>query len=517
MSSSAIVSPQPSAPATPRWSAAQTVAFAIALVGATLMAAIASGSIYPVPHPFIGAHLYDMYAHALFVEGHWNLPMCDLKLEGHFTADGNGYLYCGLTPLLTQLFFLPFVELPTPWISAFSMWFWAVLGNAAYHRAFWLALAQGAGGAGRINGWASALLACAVWFAAPGMVMSATGAVFDEPVIATYALTAGVLLLITMVCFGRIALSRAIVPMAVLAGLTVHALPHLAVGLYLAISLMAAWLVLRRGQRQWRGAILAMTILGLFGAGLLGSNAVRFGNPMTMHGGFAHEKVQYASIFWGTESREAPRAIAFTRFGQFNASRIVPNAMIYVATPPSNMGFDNVIETLDALHTSMLKPGDAITYAQPRIGLLFLWPGWVLLMMVGLFQRQTWQMPAAAGMAGVTVASMFMFGYMTITLRYHVDLWPLIALPAIFGLAAVARQSSTDERRNRSWRSVLLLLATLGMFVTINKTAHTRAVFLDAEGQLTREFCMNLAERKGFAPARRAEICDPVSNLKGRT
>lgn len=46
--------------------------------------------------------------------------------------------------------------------------------------------------------------------------------------------------------------------------------------------------------------------------------------------------------------------------------------MIYVATPPSNMGFDNVIETLDALHTSMLKPGDAITYAQPRVGLLFL-------------------------------------------------------------------------------------------------------------------------------------------------
>lgn len=517
MSATAIASPPPSLPVAPRWTAAQTVALAVALAGAALMAGIASGAIYPVPHPFIGAHLYDMYAQALFVEGHWNLPMRDLKLEGHFTADGNGYLYYGLTPLLTRLFFLPFIDMPTPWISAFSMWFWAVLGNAAYHRAFWLALANGSGGAERINGWASALLACAVWSAAPGLVMSATGAVFDEPVIAAYALTAGFVLLIAMVSFGRIDLSRAIVPMAVLAGLTVHARPHLAVGLYIAVSLMAATLVLRRDDRRWKAAIAAMALLGGFGGGLLASNYVRFGNPLTMHGGFAHEKVQYASIFWGTESREAPRAIAFSKFGQFNASRILPNAMVYIATPPSNMGYDNAIAALEAFHQSLLRPGDAITYAQPRVGLLFLWPGWMLLMLTGLCQRDTWRMPAAAGMAGVIVSSLFMLGYMTITLRYHVDLWPVIALPAVFGLAAIARRSVADPRQARGWRTVLLVLATLGLFVTINKTAHTRAVFLDAEGLLSREFCIKLADRKGFGPVRQAEICDPVSNRKGTT
>lgn len=517
MSSSAVASQQPGAPAAPRWSAAQTVAFAIALAGATLMAAIASGSIYPVPHAYIGAHLYDVYAHALFVEGHWNLPMRDLKLEGHFTPDGNGYAYYGLTPLLTRLFFLPFVELPTHWISAFSIWFWAVLGNAAYHRAFWLALVHGAGGAGRVNGWASALLGCAVWFAAPGFVMSAGGSVFDEPVIAAYALVAGVVLLIAMVCFGRIELSRAIVPMAVLAGLTVHARPHLAVGLYLAISLMAAWLVLRRGKRQWRGAIIAMAIIGTFGAGLLASNTIRFGNPLTMHGGFAHEKVQYSAIFWGTESREGPRAAAFTKFGQFNASRIVPNAMLYLATPPSGMGFDKAVRSIEALHGTMLKRGDATTNAQPRVGVLLLWPGWVLLMMVGLFQRQTWQMPAVAGLAGVSAASLFMLGYMTIALRYHVDLWPLIALPALFGLAAVSRRSVADEREARSWRSMLLVLAVMGMFVTLNNTARLRAVHIDSDGVWSREYCVKLAQKKNFEPGRIKEICDPVSNLKGAT
>jgi hypothetical protein len=516
VNTAAIASPQPGGAAAPRWNAAQTVALAIALAGATLMAAIASGAIYPIPHPFIGAHLYDIYAQALFVEGHWNLPMRDLKLEGHFTPDGNGYLYYGLTPLLTRLLFLPFVDLPTPWISSFSMWFWAVLGNAAYHRAFWLALSHGAGGANRINGWASALLACAIWFAAPGLVMSATGAVFDEPVIAAYALTAGVVLLIAMVSFGRIDLSRAIVPMAVLAGLTVHARPHLAVGLYIAVSLMAAWLVLRE-RKRWKSAFVAMALLGTFGSALLASNYVRFGNPMTMHGGFAHEKVQYASIFWGTESREAPRAVAFTKYGQFNASRILPNAMVYVATPPSNMGYDNAVASLEAFHQSLLRKGDAITYAQPRVGTLFLWPGWMLLMIVGLSQRDSWRMPAAAGMAGVIVSSLFMLGYMTITLRYHVDLWSVIALPALFGLAAVARRSVADPREARNWRSVLLVLATVGLFVTLNKTAHTRSVFLDAEGLLSREFCMKLAAGKQFSPARQAEICDPVSNLKGST
>ena len=47
----------------------------------------------------------------------------------HFAPDGTGYLYYGLGPVLARLPFLPFVDMPTTWISVLSIWFWAVVGN----------------------------------------------------------------------------------------------------------------------------------------------------------------------------------------------------------------------------------------------------------------------------------------------------------------------------------------------------------------------------------------------------
>jgi hypothetical protein len=439
--------------------------------------------------------------------------MRDLKLEGHFTPDGTGYLYYGLLPLITRLPFLPFVDMPTMWISTFSIWLWAVAGNAAYHRAFWLALAHGAGGADKIGGWASALLACAVWFAGPGLIMSATGAVFDEPIVAAYATAGGFVLVLVMAVFGKLPLERAIVLMALCAGLTVHARPHIAVGLYLAVCLIALMLVLRCGLARWKSATAAMAILGAFGLALIAVNAVRFGNPATVHGGFSDEDVQYSSIFWGLESKDSPRAKAFTQVGQFSATRIVPNALIYFGSPPSDLGFNKSVHALEKLHVRMLADGDSTTIADPKVGTIFLWPVWTVLMLVGLFQRSTWTMPAAAGLAGVTVSAVMLLCYMTITLRYHVDMWPLLALPAVFGLAAVARKATGDPVATRSWRNVLLVLATLGMFVTLQKTVHSRAMNTDKQDLWSREYCLELAAKKGFALVRAEQICATSSNL----
>jgi hypothetical protein len=499
----------------PRWTAGQSVAIAIALAGAMLMAAIASGYLYPVPHHFVGDHIYDLYAQALFVEHRWDLPMRDLKYEGHFSADGTGYLYYGLLPLLTRLLLMPFVEFPTTWVSAFSMWFWAVLGTLAWHRAFWLALAHGAGGSERIGGWASALLASAVWFAGPGLLLSATAAVYDEPIAAAFATSGGFMLVIAHVAFGKLTLERAMVPLAVLAGLTVHARPHIAVGLYLAVCLIALVLVLRGGWPRWRRATAAMAILGAFGLALIAVNALRFGNPATVHGGFSEEKVQYSSIFWEIEGKDSPRAIAFTQVGQFSVSRIVPNALVYFGSPPSGLGYDGAIGALEAAHRNMLADNDLVSIADPKVGTIFLWPVWTLLMLVGLFQRSTWRMPGAAGMAAVAVSTLLVLSYMSITLRYHVDMWSLLAFPALFGLAAVAQKSMADGRALRSWRTVLIVLATLGMFVTLQKTVHLRAMNSDMEGAWSRETCLKLTARKGFTPERAEQICAKSSGMGG--
>ena len=124
--------------------------------------------------------------------------------------------------------------------------------------------------------------------------MSATGAVFDEPIVAAYATAGGFVLVLVMAVFGKLPLERAIVLMALCAGLTVHARPHIAVGLYLAVCLIALMLVLRGGLARWKSATAAMAILGAFGLALIAVNAVRFGNTATVNGGFSDEDVQYS-------------------------------------------------------------------------------------------------------------------------------------------------------------------------------------------------------------------------------
>lgn len=482
-------------------------AILVALVGAVFMGAIALNLLFPVAHTFIGSNLYDLYLQAL-LDGRFDLPMRELKFEGHFTPDGKGYVYYGLAPMIAHLPFLPFVDLPTTWISAVSIWIWSVMGNVAYHRAFWLALARGSGGAENIRRGYSILLAIAVWFAAPGLVLVGGNAVYREPIAMGYALGGGVILLLAMVAFERIRLEKAIVPMAVLAGLTVHARPNLAVGFYVTVCLAALVLLLRAGGPRWKPVVAAMAVLGLFGGGLLMINQLRFGNAMTMHGSFSESRVEYSSIFWGLESKEGGRARAFEEHGRFNAGRIVPNAMVYIASPPSNIGIDPTVEALERLHRRMIDPSDRVVVADPKAGMLFLWPVWMVFMAIGLFQRPLWRMPSLAGLIGVTISFLVMLSYPAITLRYHVDLWPMVGLPAVFGVAALARRAGEEKNGMAAWGSALRVLVICGLIVTVHKTIHSRVANYDGEGKWSADYCLELTAKKGFSADRSREICE---------
>ena len=489
----------------------QAVAVLVAAFGAAFMAAISLNILFPAPAPFIGQHLYDLYAQAL-IGGHFDLPARELRYEGHFTPDGTGYLYYGLGPILTRLPFLPFVDLPTGWISALSIWFWAAIGNAAFHRAFWLGLVKGVDGEENVSIGASALLAVAAWFGTPGLLLVGGGAVFYEPISMAYAMSGGFVLVIAMVAYGKIALELAIVPLAILAGITVHARPHLAVGYYVAVCLIALTLVWRGGMTRWKAPAVAMIVLALFGAGLLLSNALRFGNGVTMHGSFTNGDVQYASIFWGQESKDGPRARAFTEHGQFNAYRVLPNVLVYYLSPPSDLGMEPAVEALDRLNRELIAPSDSVNIYQPKVGALFLWPVWMLLMVIGLGRKAFWRMPAAAGFVGAAIGSLFILSYLSVTLRYLAELWAMIALPAIFGIEAVSKRIRENAKAAAVWRPVLAGCLVIGLFVTLQKTVHSHIMNLDPGGVWTEDFCLGLTAKKGFSPERGREICglDPV-------
>ena len=482
------------------------IALFVAAMGAAFTFAIALNLLVPVPYYYIGQNLYDVYAQAL-LGGHLNLPVRYLKLEGHIIPDGTGYLYYGLGPLLTRLPFLPFVDLPTMWIPAASIWFWSVLGCAAYHRAFWLALAKGCGGADRIGVGTSALLAFAVWFGSPGTVLVGAAPVFREPIAMAYALCGGFVLVIAMVAFGRLTLERALIPLAVLAGVTVHARPHLAAGLYLAVCVLALTVVAKGGWPRWRRAGTAMLVLGLSGAALLAMNQIRFGDYKTSHGSLTDGYVEYSSIYWGLESKDGPRARTYTDEGPFNARRIIPNAMIYLFAPPSSLGVDPIIDAMRSLHARMIAPMHPLVIADPSAGLVFMWPLWCVLAVIGLRQREVWRIPVVPVLAGVTIGALLMMSYLTITIRYHMDLWAMLALPAVFGTAALARKLSDQPERKRVWVPILLALVVVSGFVSVHKMLHSRLITVAGIGPWPAEFCLKLTRGKGFDQARSREIC----------
>lgn len=410
------------------------LALIIALVGAVVMALLAFGLLLPPEYPFFGSRLYDLYAQALS-QGRFDLPAPELRFEGHYKPDGTGYLYHGAGPVITRLPFLPFLDMPTVWLAPLSIWFWSVAGNILYHRSMLLALEHSEFATAGVPGPVYLLLSLLIWFGSPGLLLVASGTVYYEPIAMAYGLCGGFVYLIVKLGLGGVALERVLLPLALLGGLTVHARPHLAVGLYLGVCLLAAFAFFVVATSRARiAAFAAVLVLGLSGGGLLAMNALRFGDVATMHGSFSKSDLQYGKVFWGFEEADSKRARTFEEHGRFNAGRILPNAALYVATPPELPGLERFFEAISEIHGSAVGPFGYSRIERPWVGTAFLWPLWSIMMIVGLAGRAIWRMPAVAGLVGVATGSALLLAYSTITLRYHIDLWPLIALSAAFGI-----------------------------------------------------------------------------------
>lgn len=479
---------------------------AIAIGGAGYMAALAFGLWLPVEHPFIGSQLYDLYGRSL-LHGRFDLPAYELRFEGHYAPDGTGYLYHGLGPLLMRLPFLPFVKLPTTWLSPLTIWLWAVVGNACYHRAFGLAWAH-AGKRIAISPLVGTLLAILIWFGAPGILLVANGSLYHEPIAMAYGLGGCFVVLAAMVHFGRLPLRSALLPLSVVAGLMVHARPHLAVGLYIGVLCLA--LIAAKKADARGAAVRAITVLGLFGALLLTSNYLRFHETVMMHGSFEKSDLQYGWVYWRAEDVDSPRAVSFKQHGQFNAGRILPNVILYVFSPPSLTSTLSAVQSLEALHGRLLKPIGYVRVEDPRVGTLFLWPLWMLLMVLGLKQRGLWKMPQLATTIAVFAGGLLMLSYATVTLRYHFDLWMLIALPALFGVAPLA--AFMEARSNNVLiRWGLVMMVIVGVFTTSIVVIQSRAVLMETPGQpsskWTPEFCLSLTSKRGFSLEHGRKIC----------
>ncbi|WP_171241301.1 hypothetical protein [Ruegeria sp. HKCCA5491] len=386
--------------------------------------------------PF-GWQIYDAY-YAAILDGRFDLPARVLRYEGHYTADGTGYLYHGVAPLLTRFAFgwaWPFETFP---MNGFSIWFWAVVGTLGWQHVL-VTLARTAGVSADRRVLVLALCA-ALWVAGPGPALVINLSFYHEPIAVAFAMSGLFAAVWTRAARGVTPMSVAVVLLAVCAMVAVHARPNVAIGLY-------AGVVLAIGHGLWRDrsaflipAIIAMGILAAGGFGYLGLNALRFGDALITHGSYEGSRVVYGNVFWGIETKDSIRAAAFEEHGRLNPLRVVPNAAFYLFDVPSASFLTGLSDSILGLYRAVTEPIlGHIRVGGPRTGLVMLWPLWCLLALFGI--RAAWRDTQMAGLVvAVALSAIVTLAYGTITFRYRLDLWPVIATLALMGAVFCMRR-----------------------------------------------------------------------------
>ncbi len=453
--------------------------------------------------PAFGYNFYDQVWLAL-LDGRLDLPARVLRLEGHYAPDGTGYFYHGLAPLVIRALLDPVMTIGQGSLAPISIWLWAVAGTAFYHAAFLQVVPDA-----RLR--TRAALSTLLWFGGPGVILAGNHAFYHEPIGLAYALGgAFVLIWVQALRAGRIS-GTALVSLALLAALCVHARPHLAVALYAGVTL-AGFHALWIGRTHLAGPVLlAVALLGAGGFGYLALNQARFGDMTATHGSFDKSAIRYGTTFWGLEDEDALRPRAFIEHGRFNAGRVVPNALTYGLLPPKSL-LPEVHASARALHAGYAIPRTGLTRIEaPTTGIVFLWAGWVAAAVAGVagLRRATLGELVLVGVTGIGAA--LILAYATITLRYLLDLWPLVAALALIGLPRLtARLAALPFPRS----SALLLVAGFSILLNVQTAAGYRYAFREDPNTGFRAWdaktCKFFAQSINLPLHRISEICrDP--------
>jgi len=419
---------------TPDRKQAAAVSLLVAIIGAAFFAALAFQLVFAPNYPYFGNDIYDRYYLAI-IHGRLDLPIRVLRYEGHYHPDGTGYIYHGIAPLLTRFALGWLVPLGDVSLAPFSIWLWAVVGTAAYHLTFLHVAKRVWPEEGRHAGIWALVLAIAVWFGSPGILLAVNISLYHEPIAVAYAATGLFVFLYTRYPPGGRQMRWLLVALALLAAITLHARPNVAIGLYLGTVVAAAHALWRQRGPVILPALLAMSILGAGGLGFLGLDELRFGSLTSTHGTFEASNSVYGLVYLGYGTPSDPYARAFTEHGEFNVKRILPNGLLYTFDPPWWLTRVSKL-ALSVFRTATEPRLGYIQVDKPRIGILFLWMNWTALAVAGLFSgtanRRLWILLLATATAALVTLAHGM-----ITLRHRFDLWPVLAVLALSGLYVV--------------------------------------------------------------------------------
>ena len=415
------------------------------LLGALFYAVVVAFTVLRTDVPYVGALVYNHYALSL-LEGRLDVPLQVIGLEGHYAADGRAFIYHGLGPVLTRLAALPFVDLTQTSLTRATIWLFATLGSAAFY-----ALARRISDAW-MPPWGPLVLWILVWVTGPGLVLALNGTFYHEPISLAFACAGVFLLLFWRLWEGGVRSAGLVLLMAAAAALAVHARPHVALGLYLAFAVAGTLFLGRRRLAALPVLGAAAAVMILSGLLYMQLNTLRFGSPLTVDGSTqAEEEVVYGFVYWGAEPENSPR-FKTPGEGRFHPLRIPSNAFSYVLAP----------------NVAVAKAGQAVLLGdrygrleRPMVPLALMWTLWLALALRGVAGGGLPRAPLGVMLLATLPAALLILSYPTVTMRYRVELWPVLFVLAASGATALARAGLDDGLRRRA-----LLLARVGVVCT---------------------------------------------------
>ncbi|RJP38309.1 MAG: hypothetical protein C4548_13305 [Desulfobacteraceae bacterium] len=491
---------------------ANTTAAIIALAGTLLYALFAFSLLQNNAYPFFGTDIYDRYFLAL-TEGRFDLPATVLRYEGHYAPDGTGYLYHGLAPLITRVLFGWFLPLETVSLAPISIWLWTTVGSLLQHKLFYnLTVHYWPQGRDRVF-W-SICLSLMVWITTPGILLSANTALYHESVAVGYAASAGFVYLLARFHLLGKPLSHILLPAALVAAVSLHARPNLAIGLFAGVSLLVILCILKDRLSSLLPCLLAMAVLGASGIGYMAFNAARFGNIGVTHGSFTEGGVLYGKTFWAGETEtNSKRAKAFAEHGRFNAERILPNLALYAFDPPRPIFGAALSDKFEKIYRTVTLPVFGFVRLEgPRIGFVFLWLPWLLVPLIAMAAgglrsfADGWLLLLATGIAAALTLS-----YGTITLRYRADLWPFFSALAAVSWPAIAPGFAAFGQSSR--RMIAMVVLAISIFFSLGTAIAYQQHFQEVPGSFfapwSIEDCRQRAESRLLDSSNIDRICAP--------
>ncbi len=408
------------------------------------------------------AFIYNYYFLAL-IDGRFDVPVRIMTIEGLYDSEGRAFVPYGLAPLATRALAWPFLDLKQVSIAPYTIWLFAAGGTAVYQFIFADLVRKFAPGDDWLqHAWAF-LLAAVVWCCSPGLLLLANDAVYHEPIAAAYFFSACFLWLLTRAYVFDRDLSKYLPALAAASGLTVHARPHLAVGMYAVVGLLCIFFLIRNGLAKIRSIASALSILFAFAVLFLAVNEARFGEALyTNQAWDGNASIVYGTVYWNIENSETPRVKAYLEHGQFNIARIAPNLLVYLFDVPAG----SISEAIDSSFRWLTRSLGYIRNGGPRIGIVFLWLPWIFLIAKCATIPQSVDRCAWIGVATMSIGALFVLSFGTVDFRYRVDLWPLLASIVILVLPRYLTNLD-DTSKTNGFMPILIIGSTLVSFISI--------------------------------------------------